>query len=666
VINFFQSRTALVIFDNCEHLIEACAQLVNSLLTSCENLSILSTSREVLRISREIPYRVPSLEIPGPDTEFAINEISNMESVKLFTERAAATSPGFAMSQQNALDMARICQRLDGIPLAIELAAARTNVLTVGQILKRLDDRFNLLTSGVRTVLPRQQTLRATIEWSDDLLTEKERILFRRLAVFMGGWTLEAAEEVCSGNGIESSDILDLLSQLVNKSLVLVETLESEKCYHMLETIRQYAREKLLVVSDEEDNIRTRHLKYFLRLSEQAEPALRGPSQIEWMARLNDERDNIRAALEWADETDVEAGLYLSGRLQVFWEIFDAREGARWLAKFAQKSDSRAYLRARATALCAQGRFMFWSQQFAQGRAVAHECLDLYRACGDKYGEVDGLLLSVIFADREQAVELSQRALILAQSINDIWRKAYALLSLSWSQQDRQLAYSYLEEAFTLFQQVGDLRHISECTGELGKLEMLNGDIESAEKKVNDAIIMVRQLNIKSGLVTLLDSYGRIAAVKGDSEQAFASLQEGAAIAEEYGYRMAYLWYRTHLGYLALHQGQITEACDIFIGTMQDFFNDKDENGVVFSLEGIAALFVAMAKPERAARMIGWADATRERIGDTRPLFEKAGVEEIIATCLANMDEVIFSKENDMGRKMTLDEAVSFALEELQ
>jgi predicted ATPase len=220
------------------------------LLTSCEKLSVLGTSREALRISGEIPYRVPSLKTPRLEIEHVIDEIINLESVRLFQERAALVSPTFTINSQNVLTIGQICQRLDGIPLAIELATARVNMLSLEQILERLDDRFKLLTGGMRTALPRQQTLHATIEWSYGLLSKKERILFNRLAVFMGGWTLEAAETVCEGKGIESDDVLDLLAELANKSLVMAQRSGSETRYRRLESIRQYAREKL-IESDE-------------------------------------------------------------------------------------------------------------------------------------------------------------------------------------------------------------------------------------------------------------------------------------------------------------------------------------------------------------------------------------------------------------------------------
>ncbi|HXQ39359.1 MAG TPA: BTAD domain-containing putative transcriptional regulator, partial [Anaerolineales bacterium] len=322
LINYLRSRTALVIFDNCEHLIDSCAQLIYSLLTSCANLSVLATSRESLRVSGEIPYRVPSLEIPGPEIEFTIDKLLMVESVRLFTARATFASLNFAINSQNVIAIAQICRRLDGIPLAIELAASRINMLAVEQIATRLDDRFNLLNHGLRSSLPRHQTLQAMIEWSYDLLTEKERILFRRLAVFMGGWTLEAAEQVCSGNGIESFEVLDLLSQLVNKSLMLVETPKSgEARYRRLETIHQFAREKLFETV-EAAQLRDRHLAYFLKRIEEIEPYLMGAEQSAWMDYVDLELDNFRLALEWS--TSIKRGdeaLRLFGSLAWFWYI---------------------------------------------------------------------------------------------------------------------------------------------------------------------------------------------------------------------------------------------------------------------------------------------------------------------------------------------------------
>jgi non-specific serine/threonine protein kinase len=341
ITKYFRSRTGMIIFDNCEHLIDACAQLVHLLLTSCPRLSILATSREALRVQGEITYRVPSMTVPKLDSVPDPEHLICFESIRLFSERAALASPDFIVNPQNSPAIVQICRRLDGIPLAIELAAARVNVLNVDQISKRLDDRFNLLTVGLRSALPRHQTLRATIEWSYDLLSEKERILFCRLAVFMGGWTLDAAEEVCAGNGLDLQEILDLLSQLVNKSLVLVETTPVETRYRRLETIRQFARQHFLE-SVESTTLQDRHLAYFAAKVEHIQPYLIGEEQSRWMDYLDTEFDNIRLAMEWSISTSKsEDGFRLFGSLGWYWFIRGHHHaGEKWFRRMMPIRDS--------------------------------------------------------------------------------------------------------------------------------------------------------------------------------------------------------------------------------------------------------------------------------------------------------------------------------------
>src|SRR6266540_2255176 len=317
---YLHEKSVLIVLDNCEHLIEASAKLANTLLNAAPKIKVLASSREALGVKGELSYSVPSLSLPDPRHLPVIEQLSQYEAVRLFIDRASLVSPHFDVDKDNAPAIAQICYRLDGIPLAIELAAARVKMLSVEQISKRLDDRFRLLTGGARTALPRQQTLRALIDWSYDILTENERLLLRRLSVFAGGWTLEAAEEVCSDQSSVSSeqsgvtdhrlliiDILDLLSQLVNKSLVVVieHSQSGETRYRMLETIRQYAREKLLEAGGSEI-VRDHHLAYFVRLAEKGEPELYRSNQVFWLNKLDDEFDNLRMALEWALATDAE------------------------------------------------------------------------------------------------------------------------------------------------------------------------------------------------------------------------------------------------------------------------------------------------------------------------------------------------------------------------
>ncbi|MBI4790841.1 MAG: hypothetical protein HY782_27745, partial [Chloroflexi bacterium] len=317
LVNYLRGKRLLLVLDNCEHLIEACARLAAKLLSACAELTILTTSREAAGISGEIAWRVPSFAVPDIEHLPPLEQLINYDAIQLFVQRAAAVMPNWKLNG-DAPFVARVCARLDGMPLAIELAVARLKVLSVEQIAARLDDRFNLLTTGSRAALPRQQTLRATVEWSYDLLSDTERTLLRRLSVFAGGWTIEAAESVCVDERVKAIDVLDLLARLLDKSLVLVEMHGGAARYRMLEMIRQYARGKL-IAADELQMLQARHLDFFVKLAQDAEPKLKGPDAKEWMDRLEGEYDNIRAVFEYAMANDVAAATRLASALVMFW-----------------------------------------------------------------------------------------------------------------------------------------------------------------------------------------------------------------------------------------------------------------------------------------------------------------------------------------------------------
>ena len=294
---YLHLRTALLVFDNCEHLIESCSQLINSLLQVCQNLHILTTSREALRIAGEMPYRVPSLDVSRSEIETDVDILAKPKSVQLFLERAAMASPGFVIRPQNAQIIANICKRLDGIPLAIELAATRVNVLATEQILNRLDDRFSLLTQGERTALPRHQTLQAMIDWSYNLLSERETVLLQRITTFAGGWTLEAAEDICAGDGLNTYEILDLLTKLLNKSLIVVERKQGQQArYQMLETIRHYALQK----SEQDDHLALKQCVYFANFVGIRYPAMLTHRQQAIVNEILPEIANLRLAWAYA------------------------------------------------------------------------------------------------------------------------------------------------------------------------------------------------------------------------------------------------------------------------------------------------------------------------------------------------------------------------------
>jgi non-specific serine/threonine protein kinase len=662
LINFLRAKTSLFILDNCEHLLEACAQLADTLLKNCPNLKILATSRESLGITGEAVYPVPSLGLP--DLEQLLENFREYESVRLFEERAQLAKMDFLLTLENASAVAQICHRLDGIPLAIELAAAHVSMFSTEQIAAKLNESFNMLTGGSRTALPRQQTIRASIEWGWNLLSDSERILLRRLAVFAGGWILESAESVCSGSGIESHQIFELMSQLVAKSLVVANQ-ESGRTrrYHLLETIRQYADEKL-GESGEKETIRTQHLKYFLQLSEEIEPGLSGPQQVEWFARTGDELHNLRAALEWAAKTDVEAGLSLTSRLGQYWISFEYSEGARWLTQFLQSPQAKEYPNARANALIIQGHILADMEQFVPAHSTIEESLALFRAGGDQQGEIDSLLLLSRIVDVEKRAELSQQALVLARSIGDGWREARALQGLGWDHRDTKRALAYWEEAITLFRKVGDLRRLAGLLSTMANYVLLDGDFEYAQKLLDESIELNQHLNNKSLMGNILFANGNMALMRGDYKQARANFQQHVIIHNEIGQEVD--WAHSRLGCVALRERNLTEAHQIFDETVRNFHKNGNKIGLASTLEGIASLDVLIGKPECATHLIGWADATREQIGVMRWQVEQDDMDRDIAAIIAKIGNTAFEETYDKGRAMTLDEAVAYALEEIR
>jgi predicted ATPase len=666
LVDFLKSKTTLLILDNCEHLIDACAGLAETLLKNCPNLKLLATSREALGLAGEALYRVPSLSMPKARHEF--DQLEEYESIRLFVERARLSTSDFLLTQENSGIIVDICQRLDAIPLAIELAAARVNTLSVEQIHVRLHDSFKLLTGNGRTRLARQQTLQASIDWSWNLLSDSERMLLRRLSVFAGGWTLDAAEAVCIGNGMESQDVLELMTQLVMKSLVVVDHEPiGERRYRLLEMIRQYAHEKRMQ-SEEEEQIRDLHLRYFLNLSTQAQLELRGPSRVDWMERLNDERNNLRAALHWAQKTDVEAGLLLSSRLLRYWESSNLREGTRWLESFLSKEEVNRTPHAKAYALHAYGSLLIWLQEFDKARSIAQECLTLFQTINDPEGTVDALILfGNVFMfryDPAEAEKFGEQALALAQSLDDPWREATALYYMGWATRNYERLFGRWEKAASLFRKVGDQVSLANVLGWLGQFRVLNGDLELAEAYLDEAMVLW-QSNKRANIwdnTRLVRS--QILLVRGNYEQARAILEEIMVTAEETGNRMSQLWVKLRMGYVALRSGNLAEAHQLLRETAYEFAEDGYTVGALFALEGMAGLYIALGKPIRAAPLIGWADAIRVKINDPRPNIEQADVDALMAACLVKMGEEAFSDAYDEGVKMSLGEALAFAFEE--
>jgi predicted ATPase/DNA-binding CsgD family transcriptional regulator len=455
---YLREKELLLVLDNCEHLIDACAALAESLLRSCPGLKIVATSREALGVAGEVSWPVPPLSLPDPDSSQPAEALGRHEAVRLFVERARAAVPSFRLTEENAAFVARLCRRLEGIPLAIELAAARTRVLSVEQILERLGNSLGVLMGTVRSVPERQRTLRGALDWSYDLLDEQERVLFGRLSVFAGGWTLEAAEAVGATEGIEEEEVLDLLSALVDKSLVVAEGgPEGAPRYRMLEPVRSYAREKL-EDSAEADAVRLRHASFFFALAEEGEPQLMGKRQGLWLSRLEREHDNLRAALRWALERgETGLGLGLSGALGEFWYVRGHwSEGRRWL-EMALDSDTDAPEAARAKALARAG-LMAWGQgDYERSISLTEEGLQLSRGTGDD-AAVAGTLRTLGLAEMhrgglERATGLLEEAVALERESGNeggVARSLSVLGLVAVARHDYDRALALYEEGVAL------------------------------------------------------------------------------------------------------------------------------------------------------------------------------------------------------------------------
>ena len=518
------NKQILLVLDNSEHLIEDLAPLASSLLSACSRLKILTTSREALRIPGEWLYSVPALELPKEGSIVDLKTISEFPALALFAERARAARSDFALNAENIRTVASICSQLDGLPLAIELIAARVKTLSLEQISARLDDRFALLTSDNRITPTRQQTLHAALDWSYELLIETERELFRQLSVFVGGFTLDALETVAQLDS--NGSVLHVLSRLVDKSLVIVEQRDNVR-YQLLETIRQYAGEKLQESGDTR-GAHDRHLEYFLKYAEKVEPHLFSAEQRAWTNLLEMEHDNLRAALNWSLESDlIDAGLQMAGALAWFWHSSGhLRESSRWLEKLLT-SDHGLRETERAKALRASAMISRDMGDYIQAKALAYSSIELYREIGDDQGT--GLALIELGATltfegkREEAIELLQESLSLLQSAGERWGTAYArvLLGNAWFRLgDIERASSEWEASLRLTRELGDNSLMAWSLGGLGDVARLRREYNRAIEMFKESLKLNREVGNKLDTPYTLEALGLAVAALGKSEHA--------------------------------------------------------------------------------------------------------------------------------------------------
>lgn len=672
--DFLKDKEMLLLIDNCEHLIDESAKLCELLLIKCQKLKIIATSREALNCPGEQIYRVPALAYPDPAMQETAETLSQYASVRLFIERALSVNPEFRVNNNSAPALAEICSRLDGIPLAIELAAARTKVMSVEKINERLDDSFKLLTGGIRTALPRQQTLKALIDWSYDLLSENEKLLLVRLSVFNGSWSLEAAEEICSDGKISDAEILDLMSQLVEKSVIIYDDI-SER-YKMLETIRQYGKEKL-ELSGESEDLTKRHFRFFKEFAMNNLKDITGENQVECLKMIETDINNINKALsEFENLQDKEEGVRLAVALEVYWDIKgDFSSMSKWnevsfkymnqipdnlkaailyTAGLVNKNNGKYKIAEKlheeclmlrlaindrpkvANSLWAIGEIASIKGNFMKARTYYEKCLEIRKEHNNKRGisSVTNSLsnISLYLKDYEKARSLMLENLDLLREINEKRPIALTLYNLAITEyhsggsepDDYIKANEYLEESLLIFGQLGNSMNIGYCYILYGLIEINLKNLEKARTLLNDALSLMRKANYKYGVGNALFNIGNVELKLRNLEKAKSLFKECLTIKIEF------------------HDKVTIAACFSKLSQIAELLSDYKKS---------LLLFCSSLKINEDLGTIETEESILERKEIYSRLNSKLGDEE-------------FSMLMETGRSLTMDQAVEIALSE--
>lgn len=657
--HLLQQKSLMLIFDNCEHLVDACAELIQSLLAHCPKLRILTTSREVLNIEGEATYYLPSLSMP--EQTASLGKADEYEAVQLFVERASLAQSGFQLTRENSQTIAEICRKVDGIPLAIELTAARVNLLKVEDIYEQLQKSFVILANDRRGTLPRHQTLQASLDWSWSLLSNTEQTFMRQVSVFVGGWTLEAAKSICDVNA------LSLINTLIQKSLIrVVQKPEQETRYHFHEMVRQYAYQKLLEAG-EDATLRDRHLAYFVKLLEQAEPELYRSNQIIWFNNLDNELDNLRMALEWALARNVESGLRIAILPWRFWQrrnyVHEIGNRLGQLLKYYSQQDSL-----RAQALAVHANYIFLGGNLAGGRKIAEQGLELARSIGDQPSEALCLLflgrIITFQGNTDEGISVIEQSLPIYRRLGDKIGQATATGWMGIYRYGSADSKRLVLEALEFHRRFGNLYDIALCMSSLAYLAIYEEDASSSAAKLENARTHLHELGAQCDEGDVLSNLGILAYRQCEYQQAHLYFEQALTHYEKAGILdWGGWWAYARMAFTLLQEGEIAKAREKFEMILQKFHQDDNVIGVVYTLEGFASLHLNQGQPERASRLIGWTDFTRDKIGSHRPPMEQADIDKWIAACLALIGESVFSDAYDDGKKMSTAEAVTYALE---
>jgi non-specific serine/threonine protein kinase len=651
------TRTALIVLDNCEHLVAACAAVVQTVLRAAPNVSVLATSREPLGVGGETTWRVPPLTVPGERDAGA----GSSDSVRLFVDRARLVNPSFAPDESAVNDVVDVCRRLDGIPLAIELAAARTNVLSPAEISARLSDRFRLLAAGKGAAPDRQRSLRAVVDWSYDLLADAERVLLRRLAIFAGGCTLDAAERVCNGEG----QILDVLSQLVDKSLVTIDDTTTPTRYGMLETIRSYAHERL-TDAREFDELTARHRAWCIGLVEEIESVLDGPGQAAAMDTLEVEHDNIRAALGSVAAAPGD-GARIAAAMWRFWDVRGyLTEGRTWLQRSLTAPEALP-LPLRARTFRAAGGIALTLGEYETARAHCEQALALARDAGDRT--------------------------LMASALN-------ALAIAAGAQSDFAREWTLYEESLTLWRELGNKRGIAVTLGNLGTTAYEQGDVERARPLLLESLALRRELGDRQGLASSLNSLALVAGARGDHDEENALYEECLALWRELGYKRGVAIATLNMGTAAEARGDVAAARPLLeesvdalrelgvqwdlaeallsLGMLEHQTGDGeravslvrealqiraglgDKRGLAECLESLGMI----SGGDHAVRALAAAASLREALGAEAAPERRAAIDRTLTTARSELGNEAFAAAWKTGRALSVEDAVSLALGE--
>ena len=662
LVEFLRTRSLLLVLDNCEHLVDASAEFVGRLLRDCPSLQILTTSRQPLGITGEVVWRVPVLEVP---TQQGLPEvlIERYAALRLFFERARAVQPALVITEPVVQAAIEICRHLDGIALAIELAAARVKSLSVEQIALRLEDRFRLLTGGSRNALPRQQTLRALIDWSYDILPAPEQLLLARLAVFRDSFSLEAAEEICADHAALIADaILDLLEQLVDKSLILTEeSAEGQTRYRMLETIREYSR--LKQAAEERPELLERYQSWYTQLASEAEANLVGSEQTHWLVALDAEHNNLRQAIAWSVG---ERHLELCTALFRYWYLRGHwSEGREHLSEALARTDAPQGTATRARALMGAGNLARSQGDYLVAVAYFEECLVLRRTLGDLRGSASILnnLATVLLdqGDYERARTLYEESLVLCRELGEtrgISRALHNLGMIANEQGDNERALALYSESLALCRELGDRYLEANDLNNLGNVFTEQGDYKQARLLIEQALVIDRELGMTAGIASSLNDLGRIELALGSYAAAQALVDESLELNQGLGDQRGIVMSLNNLGLVALAWGNYDEARKRLTQSLAL----RHGRFIVDSFVGLAHLALREENLVRSARLYGVADRFRAGMKGALAFLERRFHDDDLELLAERLGSASFEREYELGHALTDEAAVQLGM----